>query len=65
MFTRAGLGAAHALVRSTLQRMPATAWPLLAALVQERQCVADRRISLPFCGGHIGLALFRSRMPGG
>ena len=32
----------------------------LAALMQERERMAGRRVGLPLCGGNIDLALFRS-----
>ena len=32
----------------------------LAGLMQERRCMAGRRVGLPLCGGNIDLALFRS-----
>lgn len=37
----------------------------LAALIQERDRMAGRRVGLPLCGGNIDLALFRSWVLGG
>jgi hypothetical protein len=54
------LEAAHALIRSTLWETPAIAWLSLAALSQEQQRTAGRRVGLPPRGGSINLALFRS-----
>jgi threonine dehydratase len=65
MFTCAELEAAAALVYRQMSPTPQYAWPLLAALMQEREVMRGRKVGVILCGGNIDTDWFLTVLRGG